>query len=138
MWWKKGKSKAKSEFPLVKAEIEFPLVKLLTKDSRGVSFDESDMKYLFKNLDPVVAVVAEKEGEVMIPLLDQDTRGNYLFKLKKDINGVFGLYEDWIEHIAKRRGFEGKEIIGFYVNQLNLELTFSVIGTIDNIAESSK
>ncbi|CAN4103554.1 unnamed protein product [Withania somnifera] len=138
MWWKKGKSKAKSEFPLVKAESEFPLVKCLTKDFRGVRFGESDLKYLFQKLDPVVAVIAEKEGEVMIPLWDQDTRANYLLKLKKDTDGVFGLYEDWIERVAKWRGFEGTEIIGFYVNQFNLELTFSVIGTTDNIAESSK
>ncbi|WMV54033.1 hypothetical protein MTR67_047418 [Solanum verrucosum] len=87
------------------------------------------MKYLFKNLDPIVAVIAEKEGEVMIPLWDQDTQVNHLFKLKKDIDGDFGLYEDWIERVVKRRGFEGKELIGFYVNRLNLELTFSVIDT---------
>ncbi|KAK4708324.1 hypothetical protein R3W88_029249 [Solanum pinnatisectum] len=128
MFWKKGKNKVESEFPLVK---------WLTKDFRGIRFNESDMKYLFKNLDPIVASIAEKEGEVMIPLWDQDTQVNHLFKLKKDIDGVFGLYEDWMERVVKRRGFEGKELIGFYVNRLNLELTFSVIDTTDDIAKNS-
>ena len=89
------------------------MVKWLTKDSRGVRFNESDLKYLFKNLDPVVVVIAEKEGEVMIHLWDQDTGFNHLLKLKEDIDGVFGLYEDWMERVVKRRGFEGKELIGF-------------------------
>ncbi|KAF3627599.1 hypothetical protein FXO38_15050 [Capsicum annuum] len=139
MFRKKDKNKVKRESPLVsKDEREFPLVKWLTKDFRGVRFTESDLKYLFQNMDPVVAVIAEKEGEVMIPLRDQDTGANHLLKLKKDIDGVFGLYEDWIERVVKRRGFEGKEVIGFYVNHLDLELTFSVIDMTDNVAESSK
>lgn len=129
MFWKKGKNKVDSEFPLVK---------WLTKDFRGVRFSESDLEYLFKNLDPVVAVIVKEEDEVMIPIWDQDTGANHIFKLKKDINGVFGFYEDWIERVAERRGFEGSELIGFYVNRLNLELTFSVIDTRDSTAESSK
>ncbi|KAK6796493.1 hypothetical protein RDI58_004194 [Solanum bulbocastanum] len=129
MSWKMGKNKA---------EREFPFVKWLTKDFKGVRFVESDLKYLYENMDPVVAVIAEKEGEVMIPVWDLDTGANYLFKLKKDTDGVFGLYEDWIERVAKRRGFEGKELIGFYVNQVTLELTFTVINTTNNMAGSSK
>ncbi|MCD7449352.1 hypothetical protein HAX54_051541 [Datura stramonium] len=117
MFWKKRKSKVESEFPLVK---------WLTKDFRGVRFVESDLEYLFKNLDPVVAIIAEKEDEVIIPVYDQDTGANHIIKLQKDADGVFGLYEDWIERVAQRRGFEGNELIGFYVNRLNLELTFSV------------
>lgn len=41
------------------------------------------------NLDPVMAVIAEKESKVMISLWDEDTRANHLLKLKNDIDGVF-------------------------------------------------
>ncbi|KAK4338931.1 hypothetical protein RND71_040393 [Anisodus tanguticus] len=64
------------------------------------------------NLDPVVGEITKKEGEVMIPIWDQDTRVNHLFKLKRDNDGVFGFYEDWIERVVERRGFEGIELIG--------------------------
>uniref|UniRef100_M1D984 Uncharacterized protein n=1 Tax=Solanum tuberosum TaxID=4113 RepID=M1D984_SOLTU len=128
MLWKKGKNKVESEFPLVK---------WLTKDFRGVRFNESDLKYIFENMDPLVAIVAEVEDEVRIPIWDQDTRVNHLLMLHRDIDGVFGFYNDWIQQVVIRRGFEGKELIGFYVNRLNLDLTFSVIETTDNIRESS-
>ncbi|KAK6796255.1 hypothetical protein RDI58_003956 [Solanum bulbocastanum] len=128
MLWKKGKNKVESEFPLVK---------WLTKDFRGVRFNESDLKYIFENMDPLVAIVAEVEDEVRIPIWDQDTRVNHLLMLHRDIDGVFGFYDDWIQQVVIRRGFEGKELIGFYVNRLNLDLTFSVIETTDNIRESS-
>uniref|UniRef100_A0A3Q7FI38 TF-B3 domain-containing protein n=1 Tax=Solanum lycopersicum TaxID=4081 RepID=A0A3Q7FI38_SOLLC len=121
-----------------KAEGDFPFVKWITKDFKGVRFVESDLQYLYDNMDPVVAVIAERDGEVMIPVWDLDTGGNYLLKLKKDKDGVFGLYEDWIEIVAKRRGFEGNEAIGFYVNQVTLELTFTVINPTNNVAGSSK
>ncbi|KAG5620105.1 hypothetical protein H5410_005323 [Solanum commersonii] len=128
MLWKKGNNKVESEFPLVK---------WLTKDFRGVRFNESDLKYIFENMDPLVAIVAEVEDEVRIPIWDQDTRVNHLLMLHKDIDGVFGFYDDWIQQVVIRRGFEGKELIGFYVNRLNLDLTFSVIETTTNLRESS-
>ncbi|WMV13870.1 hypothetical protein MTR67_007255 [Solanum verrucosum] len=128
MLWKKGKNKVESEFPLVK---------WLTKDFKGVRFNESDLKYIFENMDPLVAIVAAVEDEVRIPIWDQDTRVNHLLMLHRDIDGVFGFYDDWIQQVVIRRGFEGKELIGFYVNRLNLDLTFSVIETTDNLRESS-
>ncbi|KAG5620039.1 hypothetical protein H5410_005257 [Solanum commersonii] len=128
MLWKKGKNKVESEFPLVK---------WLTKDFRGVRFNESDLKYIFENMDPLVAIVAEVEDEVRIHIWDQDTRVNHLLTLHRDIDGVFGFYDDWIQQVVIRRGFEGNELIGFYVNRLNLDLTFSVIETTDNLRESS-
>ncbi|KAG5620104.1 hypothetical protein H5410_005322 [Solanum commersonii] len=128
MLWKKGKNKVGSEFPLVK---------WLTKDFRGVRFNESDLTYIFENMDPLVAIFTLVEDEVRIPIWDQDTRVNHFLMLHRDIDGVFGFYDDWIQQVVIRRGFEGKELIGFYVNRLNLDLTFSVIETTNNIRESA-
>lgn len=39
-------------------------------------------------MDPLVAIVAEVEDEVRIPIWDQHTRVNHLFLLNRDIDGI--------------------------------------------------
>ncbi|WMV13867.1 hypothetical protein MTR67_007252 [Solanum verrucosum] len=94
MLWKKGKNKVESEFTLVK---------WLTKDFKGVRFNGSDLKYIFENMDPLVAIFALVEDEVRIPIWDQDTRVNHFLMLHRDIDGVFGFYDDWIQQVVIRQ-----------------------------------